>query len=422
MRTVRLVEGAHRQAHSADHAQGHGRDPDAGHVSHFAITRRLRSARADVGFTHSRPRSLLNTPSEPMLGSAAMPDDQHGDLTIDVRQYGARGDGVHDDTDAIQQAFTAASQGHVGTTVLLPPGTYKVSHTLTLADVTGLIVKGSGGRSKLQWAGNAMDPLLMLASVQHSRFEDFSINTSGAAPLAIGICMLTAPGTLFVSRHNVFRQLNLDGTNGGLGRGVQIGDGVNANNDFHRFDDCNVSNYSDAAFTIENTQVYEVLFDNCLAVGWGAAPASAAVRAFGGNFHWRGGGAGSHTDADFVIWGSDSAFDSVQDATFEGSNRFVRTMGPSGAFLGMRLESCRWAGDALNGDGIAINYQYPGPLAIRGCHFDSDPTRELVIEWNPGGLPAVRNFMFQGNYVRAASLRFFGYSPTLEQCTTIVSE
>jgi Pectate lyase superfamily protein len=350
-----------------------------------------------------------------------MPNDEHAP-TIDVRQYGARGDGVHDDTDAIQQAFAAASQNHLGATVLLPPGSYKISRTLTLSDVTGLVVKGSGGRTRLQWAGNATAPLLELGSLQHSRFEDFSVNASSAAPLAIGIRMMTAPGTVFVSRHNVFRQLNLDGTNGGLGRGVQIGGGIDANNDFHRFDDCSVSNYTYAAFTLENTQVYEVLFDNCLAVAWGDAPASAAVRAFAGNFHWRGGGAGSHSDADFVVWGSDSAFDSVQNATFEGSNRFVRTMGPSGAFLGMRLESCRWAGNGLNADGIAINYQYPGPLTIRGCHFDSDPARELVIEWNPGGLPDVRNFIFQGNYVRAASLRFFGYSPTLEQCTTLMSE
>ena len=82
------------------------------------------------------------------LGSDVMPNDPHGDLTIDVRQYGARGDGVHDDTDAIQQAFTAASYGHLGTTVFLPPGAYKISRMLTLADATGLVVKGSGGRTR----------------------------------------------------------------------------------------------------------------------------------------------------------------------------------------------------------------------------------------------------------------------------------
>jgi len=341
---------------------------------------------------------------------------------IDVRQYGARGDGVHDDTDAIQQAFTAATRNRLGATVVMPSGTYRITGTLTLADVTGLIVQGRGGRTRLQWAGNETDPMLQLSSVQHSRFEDFTINTSSAAPLAIGIRMITQAGALFVSRHNVFRQLNLDGTNGGLGRGVQIGGGVDANNDFHRFEDCATSNYSDAGFALQGAQIYEVLFDNCLAVAWPAAPASAGVRAFSGNFHWRGGGAGSHSDADFVIWGSNGAFDTIENATCEGSARFLRTMGPSGAFLGLRLESCRWAGNALHADGIAINYQYPGPLAIRGCHFDSSPARELVIEWNPGGLPAVWNFMFQGNYVRAASLRFFGYSPTLEQCTTIITE
>jgi pectate lyase-like protein len=352
-----------------------------------------------------------------------MTDDKHEDgLMIDVRLYGARGDGASDDTAAIQAAFNAATKNRLGTTVIIPSGAYKITGTLTLADVTGLVVIGSGGRTRLRWAGNATDPLLQLSSVQNSRFEDFTINSSSAAPLAIGIRMITQAGALFVSRHNVFRQLDLDGTNGGLGKGVQIGGGVDANNDFHRFEDCAVSNYADAAFALEGAQVYEILFDNCLAVGWNAAPASAGVRALAGNFHWRGGGAGNHTDADFVIWSSNSAFDTIENSTFESSTRWLRTMGPSGAFLGMRLESCRWAGNALHADGIAINYQYPGPLAIRGCYFDSSPARELVIEWNPGGVPAVRNFMFQGNYVRAASLRFFGYSPTLEQGTTIITE
>src|SRR5256885_16882604 len=98
-----------------------------------------------------------------------MPNDQHGDLTIDVRQYGARGDGVHDDTDAIQQAFTAASYGHLGTTVFLPPGAYKISRMLTLADATGLVVKGSGGGHRAPVAGDTTRPPLPLRSLAHTR-------------------------------------------------------------------------------------------------------------------------------------------------------------------------------------------------------------------------------------------------------------
>ena len=48
---------------------------------------------------------------------------------ISVKDRGAVGDGVADDTAAIQIAFAQIKRG---TTVYFPPGTYKVTATLTL--------------------------------------------------------------------------------------------------------------------------------------------------------------------------------------------------------------------------------------------------------------------------------------------------
>lgn len=53
---------------------------------------------------------------------------QRGDLVVDVRDHGAVGDGVADDTAAIQAAL---DEGR-GRTVYLPPGTYPVSTMLTV--------------------------------------------------------------------------------------------------------------------------------------------------------------------------------------------------------------------------------------------------------------------------------------------------
>ncbi len=52
-------------------------------------------------------------------------------MTFDVRSFGAKGDGATDDTASIRAAIKAASPS--GGTVLLPPGTYITSGTLTLA-------------------------------------------------------------------------------------------------------------------------------------------------------------------------------------------------------------------------------------------------------------------------------------------------
>jgi Pectate lyase superfamily protein len=63
-----------------------------------------------------------------------------------VKRFGAKGDGVSDDTSAIQRAIRATKSG----TLIFPPGTYKLSSTLTLqSNVTyegqGMaILKGNG--------------------------------------------------------------------------------------------------------------------------------------------------------------------------------------------------------------------------------------------------------------------------------------
>ena len=56
--------------------------------------------------------------------------------------YGAKGDGVTNDTTAIQAAISAA-QNAGGGVVLLPPGTYLVSSSFTIS-VAGVVLMGSG--------------------------------------------------------------------------------------------------------------------------------------------------------------------------------------------------------------------------------------------------------------------------------------
>lgn len=64
---------------------------------------------------------------------------------VNVRDYGAKGDGVSDDTAALQAAFKAAWQTydpHLGSNeVLFPPGVYSISDTL---QITGAAIRGQG--------------------------------------------------------------------------------------------------------------------------------------------------------------------------------------------------------------------------------------------------------------------------------------
>lgn len=81
-----------------------------------------------------------------------------------VAEFGAVGDGVTDDTTAILAAIAAAKAAGGGT-VYLPPGAYKITATLDLADCTGVRLVGAGRGHKgdsqatyptrIVWAGSS---------------------------------------------------------------------------------------------------------------------------------------------------------------------------------------------------------------------------------------------------------------------------
>lgn len=73
--------------------------------------------------------------------SAAIP--VRNDATIDARTIGARGDGVTDDTAALQRAINKAASTPGGGVVFLPAGTYAISSPL-LVSGSGVVIRGQG--------------------------------------------------------------------------------------------------------------------------------------------------------------------------------------------------------------------------------------------------------------------------------------
>ncbi|GAA3534709.1 hypothetical protein GCM10022419_012730 [Nonomuraea rosea] len=122
--------------------------------------------------------------------------------SVDVKDYGAKGDGTTDDSDAIKAAVTAAlsgrSNGVVRKEVFFPPGNYKITKKDTLmwspttgnADqVFGLRFRGSGPRvTNISFATNFTanaDPRennLITAAVRlrYAYFEDMSFQSNNA--------------------------------------------------------------------------------------------------------------------------------------------------------------------------------------------------------------------------------------------------
>lgn len=66
------------------------------------------------------------------------------DGTVNVKQFGAYGDGTHDDTDAIQTAINSVipNRNTVIPKIVFPSGTYKITDTITLQNYTSLYALG----------------------------------------------------------------------------------------------------------------------------------------------------------------------------------------------------------------------------------------------------------------------------------------
>lgn len=100
-----------------------------------------------------------------------------GERFVSVRDFGAVGDGVVDDTTAINTALAASAS------VYFPSGTYKVTSALTVT--SGAVLYGNGINSELQYSGTST--LFTLTSLQDVTFTGLSIYLSGAGATAISL-------------------------------------------------------------------------------------------------------------------------------------------------------------------------------------------------------------------------------------------
>lgn len=112
------------------------------------------------------------TPTTPRSLASKLSD------VVSVRDYGAVGDGVTDDTAAVQAALNAISSGGQ---LEFPCGTYKLTSAISVSSNQQLYGAGKVCAS-LAFSG-ATSGLTFAAGVQHFAVENLTISTSNAAAL-----------------------------------------------------------------------------------------------------------------------------------------------------------------------------------------------------------------------------------------------
>lgn len=126
-------------------------------------------------------------------------------IQISVKDFGAVGNGIADDTTAIQAAINrVVSLG--GGRVWLDPGTYRISSPLTLSSATGVTIAGSGRLTSVIENTSATGNAFTIASSATIRFAALKVtSTAGSTGTAIAA---TASGDikledLVISGHQI---------------------------------------------------------------------------------------------------------------------------------------------------------------------------------------------------------------------------
>jgi hypothetical protein len=128
-----------------------------------------------AGMIRSADQSLL-------MEQAALPR-----RVLDARRdFGARGDGSADDTEAIQRTIDAAAAASGDAIAYLPTGRYLITSTLR---ITGrdYVVSGSGWCTQLIWKGPPDGTMVEVRDPQHITLEDLMIGAHDAGAMNNGI-------------------------------------------------------------------------------------------------------------------------------------------------------------------------------------------------------------------------------------------
>ena len=102
-------------------------------------------------------------------------------------QFGAVGDGITDETAALQAAFNAIGNANsTASVVYLPAGTYKISGTLTMNYKMNVAVIGADpATTKIIWGGVSGGTMLQIDGTAYSRFNRITWDGNNLAAIAV---------------------------------------------------------------------------------------------------------------------------------------------------------------------------------------------------------------------------------------------
>lgn len=314
---------------------------------------------------------------------------------FNVKDYGAIGNGVADDTVAIQAALTAAAAFSNGTsagiTVYIPPGKYLISSTVTIPEPhgdfgTGICLRGDGlATTILQWTGTnvlvnggVMLKSLGQTSYRSGGFQIYNGNSLANKGTSVGLWMTGAVNGSTNGGQCVWEDVSFFNWH----MGCVSGDQLNGHNIsevlFIRpgFAQCHFGFYATGQNSINYTMIMPLMGNNDVGVYIQTAQ---CFQSFGGS-------STSDLVADFVF--AEGGPYTVTGFRGEGSY----AVSVAKATNQIVLNGCIWVAPP-NVDDCLMDFGAGQSVTIIGCALDG----KITMAAGPGGQPTIGSLTILGS-------------------------
>jgi hypothetical protein len=312
------------------------------------------------------------------------------------RDFGAVGDGIHDDTEAIQNALESMRPAGAPPTLYFPKGAYRITHTLTLTrdsaseSMDVMLVGEDPATTSWVWDGEAGGVMLNFGA-WFSRMGRLTLNGAGKAQTAI------SHGSHFAT-YNEFFDLVICNVAVGI-EGGRMKDGAIAETVVTR---CKFSDCSEIAISIQNWNsldwfIWNCAFERC---GLGVSNERGA-----GNFHVYNSFFKESKNADLSI--GNTCYFSIRGNVSKGSRLFLKASD---------MPACGMV--TLQGNHISQSIEVPvqirnlGPLIMFDNKFETDNHPAIRVSANTAVVSV-------GNYYSCAQPILGATSPVIIDDRTV---